>query len=96
MMWATACLGAHQARIRSTYDLGARRRGPAGEADPLNQNATLKVAPVLTLLPVAEKQARAGTDGTAGGLELAQRLIRELDGWPARMARTARHFPLCR
>ena len=49
----------------------------------MSQNSTIEVAEVLTRLTVAEQHARAGGDSaTADGLELAQRIIRELSGWP--------------
>jgi hypothetical protein len=57
--------------------------GGKRKADAMTQSATLEVAEVLARLTVAEEQARAVEDsGTADGLELAQRITRELSGWP--------------
>jgi hypothetical protein len=43
---------------------------------------TVEIAQVLARLAVAENQARAECADTVAGLELAQRIVRELGGWP--------------
>ncbi|HEY1972651.1 MAG TPA: hypothetical protein VGH89_32190 [Pseudonocardia sp.] len=49
----------------------------------MKQRETLEVAEILARLAVAEDQARTVENlSTADGLALAQRIIRELSGWP--------------